>query len=174
MILNSSRTYDNEIPASNPAPKTKGDLQSFQRRRAKWLSHRHPRSLIPSPEDVLRHRLVDFYTKHCPSKLEDESQFRVHVDKVLEKYKGKETELFQKLEQKYLNVKKNALAGQNSKFPIPKWNPEHSSSCYLDIRIGNDATAAVSRLEIQLYDDIVPLAAENFRCLCTGEKVCLQ
>ncbi|KAJ4579705.1 hypothetical protein HRR86_003057 [Exophiala dermatitidis] len=38
---------------------------------------------------------------------------------------------------------------------------------YLDISIGS---RTVGRIIIQLFSDIVPKAAENFRCLCTGEK----
>ena len=39
---------------------------------------------------------------------------------------------------------------------------------YLDLSIGG---APASRVVIELFSDIVPKTAENFRCLCTGEKV---
>lgn len=38
---------------------------------------------------------------------------------------------------------------------------------YLDVAISGRPTG---RLIIELYQDIVPKTAENFRCLCTGEK----
>lgn len=38
---------------------------------------------------------------------------------------------------------------------------------YMDIQIGgNDA----GRLEFELFNDVTPKCAENFRALCTGEK----
>ena len=38
---------------------------------------------------------------------------------------------------------------------------------YLNIRIGSEA---VGKIVIELFHDVVPRTAENFRCLCTGEK----
>ena len=38
---------------------------------------------------------------------------------------------------------------------------------FFDISIGG---AAAGRLEMTLRADVVPITAENFRCLCTGEK----
>ncbi|CAD7971756.1 unnamed protein product [Amoebophrya sp. A25] len=38
---------------------------------------------------------------------------------------------------------------------------------FLDITLGGNAAGT---LEIELFSDIVPRTAENFRCLCTGER----
>ena len=45
--------------------------------------------------------------------------------------------------------------------------PEENPVVFLDISLGS---AKKGRIEIQLRADIVPRTAENFRCLCTGEK----
>jgi peptidylprolyl isomerase len=38
---------------------------------------------------------------------------------------------------------------------------------FFDVAIGGQPKG---RIEIELRSDVVPLTAENFRCLCTGEK----
>lgn len=39
--------------------------------------------------------------------------------------------------------------------------------CFLDISIGEELEG---RILVELYNDVVPKTAENFRALCTGEK----
>ena len=39
--------------------------------------------------------------------------------------------------------------------------------CFFDITVNNKS---IGRIIFELYSDIVPITAENFRCLCTGEK----
>src|SRR4051794_17338848 len=41
------------------------------------------------------------------------------------------------------------------------------SRVFFDIKVGSGTPG---RVVFELYDDVVPLTAENFRCLCTGEK----
>ena len=102
-------------------------------------------------DDNHKIRLIRFYEKHNPSKIDS-------VDATLEKYKGKEEELFRKLEAKYAPQPK-----------VPKYPPPAGTGprCFLEFSVGNEAAA--KRVVVKLYQDKAPLAAENFRCLCTGE-----
>jgi len=45
--------------------------------------------------------------------------------------------------------------------------PEGGPRVFFDITIGGKP---VGRITMKLYDDLTPKTAENFRCLCTGEK----
>ena len=47
-------------------------------------------------------------------------------------------------------------------------SPAHAEMLvFFDIAIGG---RSAGRIEMELYADVVPRTAENFRCLCTGEK----
>lgn len=46
-------------------------------------------------------------------------------------------------------------------------NPPKRSHVWFDVTIGGEK---VGKVVFELYNDIVPKTAENFRALCTGEK----
>ena len=48
-------------------------------------------------------------------------------------------------------------------YPVTPGNPQ----VFFDISIGG---TAAGRVEMELFKDVVPKTAENFRALCTGEK----
>jgi len=50
---------------------------------------------------------------------------------------------------------------------VKEAQPKITSRCFLDISIGG---TRAGRLDIELYGEVAPKAAENFRALCTGEK----
>ena len=95
-------------------------------------------------------KLTKFYEEHNPSKVST-------VESTLEKYKSREDQLFTKLYQKYgLSSEGKAL------FPEP-----HGAGpkVFMDLTVGGKPAG---RIVIKLYADKTPLAAENFRALCTG------
>jgi len=51
--------------------------------------------------------------------------------------------------------------------PVSTEEKKNRSRCFFDITIGGKP---VGRIIFELYNDIVPKTAENFRALCTGEK----
>jgi cyclophilin family peptidyl-prolyl cis-trans isomerase len=99
------------------------------------------------PSSLHRERLVAFYKKHNPSKL-------ASVDSTLESYKGREEEMFRKLEEKYVKGFPPAMG--------------EGPTCFLEFDYSDGK--AQGRVEVRLFQDRTPLACENFRALCTGEK----
>ena len=107
-----------------------------------------------------RERLIKFYEQYNPTKLNT-------VDTILAKYCHKEEELFQILHDRYCRY-----------LPIPCNSTNHHRTIvflefeYKDNQIPHNQQQKQKRgmIQIQLFQDVTPYAAENFRCLCTGEK----
>lgn len=57
--------------------------------------------------------------------------------------------------------------GSSKEEDIQPGNREDNPKVFFDITIGSKAAG---RIEMELRADVVPKTAENFRCLCTGEK----
>jgi cyclophilin family peptidyl-prolyl cis-trans isomerase len=108
-------------------------------------------SSSPASENSSRARLIAFYQKHNPEKLDS-------VDTTLLKFQGNEDELFRKLEAKYAATK-----------PISTYPPPGGEGpmCFLKFSIGGKPPGTVT---VKLYEDKVPLACQNFLALCTGSK----
>ena len=97
-------------------------------------------------------KLTDFYKEHNPSKLSS-------VESNLDKFKGRENELFKKLYQKY------GLTPEGKKREMFLEPCGSGPRVFMDLSIGG---RVAGRLVIQLYADMTPITAENFRALCTG------
>ena len=60
------------------------------------------------------------------------------------------------------------LSPRSPRSPPPRMGmAEITSTVFFDIAIDDKA---VGRIEMGLFGGVVPLTADNFRCLCTGEK----
>jgi len=61
---------------------------------------------------------------------------------------------------------------RESKRLLAKRKGQPNPMVYLDIEVRGSSgrKEASGRVEIELFADVVPRTAENFRCLCTGEK----
>ena len=95
-----------------------------------------------------RQRLIEFYQMHNPGKLDS-------VDSTLEKFLGKEEEMFAKLHKKYVAPPSGYLPPFGS-----------GPKVFMDISIGGED---IGRIVYLLFADKTPRTAENFRALCTGE-----
>lgn len=80
----------------------------------------------------------------------DDTWMTKHVGETLEKDKGEEND-------------EGTIAEENSEDRETKRNHR----VYFDISIGE---RSAGRITMELRNDVVPKTAENFRCLCTGEK----
>jgi cyclophilin family peptidyl-prolyl cis-trans isomerase len=92
-------------------------------------------------ESNYRKRLVAFYQAHNQAKINE-------VDSTLEKYRGREEELFKKLEAKYASY-----------LPAQGKGPEY----FLHTVHG--------RILCRVFADVAPMAAANFGSMCTGAPV---
>jgi len=95
--------------------------------------------------DDFKARLTEFYNKYNPSKLPT-------IDSTLETYRGRETELFEKLQKKYCSD----LSSPEGEGP----------RCFLEISIGGKA---IGKLVFKVYLDKCPLTSKNFYSLCTND-----
>ena len=82
----------------------------------------------------------------------EDAWLRKHAGKTLEAEEGQEG---------------GATDGAKEQVGEPAAKRKANPRVYLNIRIGSEA---IGKVVIELFSDVVPRTAENFRCLCTGEK----
>ena len=104
-----------------------------------------------TPISTIRQEMMKIYVLYNPSKIGE-------IDALLAKYPGEEEALLERIKKKYTQA------------PEIEFSPEDmpGSTVYMDFTVDG---AAVGRVQYRLYDSLVPLTVDNFRALCTGEKV---
>merc|ERR1712048_1063297 len=73
-------------------------------------------------------------------------------------------------ETKYKYTPPNWINGKKTYKPVPQTEGRRLQAkpqVFFDMQIGG---APAGRIVMELRADVVPKTAENFRCLCTGEK----
>lgn len=65
----------------------------------------------------------------------------------------------------------NEKKAPEKKATLPKFDKENPQ-VWMDIEVGKEGEEGYEkdRVVMELFNKDVPLTAENFRCLCTGEK----
>jgi hypothetical protein len=99
----------------------------------------------------IKKKIIDIYKIYNPEKLST-------IDNIFKNYEGKEDKLLLSIQEKYINSKES--------LQFPKIAGE--TCVYIDFTI--DGTY-IGRAYFNLFTTNTPMTAENFRCLCTGEKV---
>ena len=81
------------------------------------------------------------------------------VPALLERYKGEELRLLKKLQEKYVSADKPAVVKNEAIV---------GTRVFMSFSINGSAPRPV---HFRLYDSVVPLTCENFKSLCSGDKV---
>jgi cyclophilin family peptidyl-prolyl cis-trans isomerase len=118
--------------------------------------------------NTYRERLIQFYCQFNPDKLKT-------IDTTLQKYLNREEELFQILHDRYcryLPIPTNINPHRPIVFLEFEYHHNNNSSGYDDLQ--EKPLRQRGMVHIQLFHDVTPYTAENFRCLCTGEKGCIN
>ena len=98
-----------------------------------------------------------------------------------EKFLRKEFELIKSEKKKYYSSQEGVFAKafssglynekkdpviKNVESSLPKYNPKNPK-VFMDIKIGDNES---EKIIFELFQDRTPLTADNFKCICTGEK----
>ncbi|OQR88894.1 peptidyl-prolyl cis-trans isomerase [Thraustotheca clavata] len=122
----------------------------YEQSKSTWFKHREELRAPPVQTNEFRDRIEVFYREFNPNKLDE-------VDTLAKAYEGQEEILFEKLRAKYCTQPSTGLPPlTNASHPTVYFDVEYQKQTY--------------RIVMRLLNDAVPLTAENFRCLCTGEK----